>query len=310
MAQKKTVLTIGTCSMTLSLQATKLPKENETAQGVGVPVLSCDGRAGNSALALLSFGVQSMLCSTVGKDLFAQQLLSFYEKKGLDCSFVERRDDVCTELCVRTQASAEQKTQVCYTAACDSFSEERIEQALAQKPDMLLLSLDIPFERVYFAIRCAKQRGIAVVLDATNMPPNASLTVLDTVDAVIIDEQGVQQLTGVYPGGVDDCMRASLALAKAVKARYYIMHLADRGCYLYDGRLPHFIAAYRTVLKDTRCATEAFCAALCAALGTGADMNAACYFATAAYCLTAAKEGAAESLPTLSEISYLMTGKA
>lgn len=308
--QRKTVLTVGACGMEMTLQAPKLPVADESLTGSAAPTLFCGGRAGNSALALLGFGAQGMLCSAVGEDFFGQQLLSLYEKRGLDCRFVSQSKDACTAVTVRLAAAAEQRAEIVYPGAYANLSEKQISQAFAQQPDMLLANLDLPFDRVYYAVHTAQKMNIPVVLDVTASAADVSLSVLPQMEAVIADEATVERCTGIHPGGVDDCMKAALAFSRCVKARYHILHLKERGCYLYDGRLPHFVAGYRTVQKDTAAAMEAFCAALCAAMVNGADMNAACHFAAAAYALTASKEGTAEAFPTLSEISYLMTGKA
>ncbi|MBO5790818.1 MAG: carbohydrate kinase family protein, partial [Clostridia bacterium] len=269
------------------------------------------GRAGNSALALCSFGASSALCSVVGNDFLGEKVLTYYEQKGIDTRFICQSETCGTALLTHINAGADGKASLLYSGACPAISEAQLEKALESKPDLLLANLDLPFERVYFAVRTAREMGIPVVLDATNTPCDLNLSTLDGMEAVIADEDAVHRLTGVFPGGVDDCMRAALALSRCVKARYYILHLADRGCYLYDGRLPHFVAGYRTAYKDPRGAMEAFCAAICAALaGGGAEMNTACYFASAAYALTASKVGTSNAFPTLSEISYLMTGKA
>ena len=106
-------------------------------------------------------------------------------------------------------------------------------------------------------------------------------------------------------------MKAVLALARSAKARYYILQLEGRGCYLYDGRLPHFVAGYRMTQRDSRGAMEAFCAAICVAVvGSNLQMDIACNFASAAYALTASKAGIENTFPTISEISNIMTEKA
>ena len=308
---RKTVLTFGFCGVEFDLYSPHLPLENECIQSDTAPALHLAGRAGSSALALSAFGAGAVLCSVVGADFLGEKLLSHYAQKGVDTRFLYQSQTCGTALFTHLHAKDNNKASLFYSGACPSITEEQLQAAFESKPDLLLANLDLPFERVHYAVYTAKELGIPVVLDATAAPKELDLSPLPEIDVLIADEDAVHRLTGVFPGGVDDCMRAALALSRSVKARHYVLHLADRGCYLYDGRLPHFVAGYRMAQRDSRGAMEAFCAAFCAALaGGGASINTACHFASAAYALTASKVGVENAFPTLSDISYIMTGKA
>lgn len=308
---RKTVLTFGTCGVELDLTAPQLPRAGERLACEAAPTFHLAGRAGNTALALSAFGAGAVLCSAVGADAFGEKLSAHYEKKGVNTRFLEKSQAFGTALTANFHTGANEASSLLYKGACPSIAEAQLKAALESKPSMLLANLDLPFERVYYAVYTAKEMGIPVVLDATEAPNELHLSALPEIDVLIADEDVVHRLTGVFPGGVDNCMRAVLALSRTVKARHYVLHLADRGCYLYDGRLPHFVPGYRLPQKDMRGAMEAFCAAICAAwLNGDAQMNAACYFASAAYALTASKAGIENAFPTISEISYIMTGKA
>lgn len=308
---QKTVLTFGVCGVELDLSASHVPCAGETVECEAVPSLHLAGRAGNTALALSAFGAGAMLCSAIGADAFGERLSAYYEKKGVDIRFLEKSQAFGTALTANLHTQINEKLSLLYKGAYPEMTEKQLQAALESRPSMLLANLDLPFERVYYAVYTAKELGIPVVLDATAAPNELHLSTLPEIDVLIADEDAVHRLTGVLPSGVDNCMRAVLALSRTVKARHYVLHLADRGCYLYDGRLPHFVPGYRLPQKDTRGAMEAFCAAICAAwLGADAQMNAACYFASAAYALTASKVGIENTFPTISEISYIMTGKA
>ena len=308
---RKNVLTFGICGVELDLVAPHLPRQGETADCEAAPSLHLAGRAGNTALALSAFGAGAVLCSAVGADAFGEKLLAHYEKKGVDTRFLERSQAFGTALTTRFHTGASEESSLLYKGACSAIEEAQLKAALESKPDLLLANLDLPFERVYYAVYTARELGIPVVLDATAAPEELHLSTLPEIDVLIADEDAVHRLTGVLPSGVDNCMRAVLALSRTVKARHYVLHMEDRGCYLYDGRLPHFVPGYRLPQKDTRGAMEAFCAAVCAAWMSGdAQMNVACHFASAAYALTASKAGIENTFPAISEISYIMTGKA
>ncbi|MCL2061484.1 MAG: PfkB family carbohydrate kinase [Firmicutes bacterium] len=104
----------------------------------------------------------------------------------------------------------------------------------AGKGDILVTQLEIPHDRVLYALRLAKQKGMTTILipAPAAQPPNA---IFENTDIIVTDETETQILTGVEP-------RDIVHIALAVKAFYkmgvkkVVFTLGKRGTVCAEGQ--------------------------------------------------------------------------
>ena len=114
--------------------------------------------------------------------------------------------------------------------------------------------------------------------------------------------------TGIRPLGSESCLRAALELQKTLNARYYVIHIGERGSFVYDGKYYHMISPFSVKAVDETAAADVFVAALTVEyIRNGKDIVAACKYANAAGALSVLKAGTTPSMPYHADVMHFIS---
>jgi len=157
---------------------------------------------------------------------------------------------------------------------------------------VLLCQLEVPLASVESALAIAKLGGAQTVL---NPAPACELnrSILQLCDVIMPNQHELALL-----GGASALLDAGVTMV--------VITLGARGIKIITAEGERQIPPFAVRAIDTTGAGDAACGALACALAQGSDITTAARRASAAGALAATKQGAVTSLPTLSEIEYLV----
>lgn len=252
------------------------------------------GRAGNAAIAAARLGVTPILCAMLGDDADGSRLFNFYTNNGVDQQFLKFTKEKPTgREIVLHESYFETLRRIVYPGASDALTYSQITGALATYPDGLYLTTELPFEMVVQASRTAVSQGIPVFLDVMPVSSRMPFEELPQLELFIIDKPGAEIVSRCGKLTVESCLRASMAIAERVKARFYVIRLTGQGFFVYDGKY-HNIIAPEGVLgapQKNPCPVDTEGAALAAAYLLTGDIRRACSISAIASRLAQEKSG-------------------
>ena len=304
----KRILTVSSANMDFVMSVSRIPKGGETQLEEGAYAFVPGGKGANSAVAVKRLGGDSVFCCRLGKDANGSIMHNIYNKEGIDTRFIVVDSETVTGLATIMVEPSGQNRIILYPGANARLSREDIDAAFICRPDALLMQLEIATDAVLHAAWTANEKGIPIVLDAG--PANPDFPLEDLPPLEIFSPNETEIFTGINPSNPDNCLRAAMELQKLVTAKYYVIKLGGRGCYIYDGKYYHCLPAYGVNAVDTTAAGDAFTAALTLEYLRSGDIVRAGRYANVVGALAVSRKGALPSLPTEAKVEKFIIDKA
>lgn len=278
---REKLLVVGAADMNLTLPVRALPPAGATVTEDGKPRYSAGGGGATAAVALASLGASPLLVARLGNDVHGKRLLRLYNEMGVDTRYITADARASTGLSVALSEVGGESRAVYYPGANRELSSSQIENAFSSgSPVGVCLPMDLSRDVILSASRLAANYTLPTFIDASGMEPDFPLASLARAEVFCPDDRETYTLTGTYPVGSDSCLKAAVELEKRVKARYYVIRLAERGLFLYDGRYCHMIPAFGVRLPEGAPLARSLTAVLALAyLRNKGDIGAACRYA-------------------------------
>lgn len=306
----KRILTVSSANMDFVMSVSKIPQGGETQLESGTYQFVPGGKGANSAVAVKRLGGDSVFCCRLGKDANGSIMHNIYKKEGLDTRFIVVDPDAVTGLGAIMVEPNGQNRIILFPGANVRLTREDIDASFICRPDALLMQLEITQDAVMHAAWTANEKGIPITLDAGPANPDFPLEDLPPLEIFSPNETETEIFTGINPSNPDNCLRAAMELQKLVTAKYYVIKLGGRGCYIYDGKYYHCLPAYGVNAVDTTAAGDAFTAALTLEYLRSGDIVRAGRYANVVGALAVSKKGALPSLPTEAAVNKFIADKA
>jgi len=298
MAFKKRILTVSSANMDFVMNVRRVPEAGETTQDPGNYFFVPGGKGANSAVAIQRLGGDSVFCTRLGNDANGKQLLSIYKNEGIDTRFIVMDQNEPTGLAAIAVEPNGQNRIIVFPGSNSAICENDILAALTCCPDAMLMQLEISREAVFCAAKYAADKNIPIVVDAGPAHKDFPLEDLPPLEIFSPNETETEIFTGINPSSPDLCLKAAIALSKRVKAKYYVLKLGGRGCYIYDGKYYFCLPSYDMPVVDTTAAGDAFTAALTLEYLRTKDIEHSGKYANVVGALSIGVRGAMPSLPT------------
>lgn len=298
------ILFIGASSLELNINTYKIPEAGECVVDDGGVAYIPGGRVPTTAACAAKMGADSLICTRLGADLHGRQLFSYYKDSGIDTAYVKADRVKPTGFSVILKEADGKERVIKYPGANLALTEGNIIEAFDAAPDAVLLTLDLPVALVSAAVRAATERDIPVFVDANSAPKDYPFDELPELEVFLANSDEMQEYTGQMPAGATASLRSALAIAKRVKAKYYVIKQGARGSFLYDGKHYKMEAALRLDKPiDTAGVGDIYAAALVLEYArSGGDIATAIRYATVATAISVTREGAASSTPKDEEV--------
>ncbi|MBD0401586.1 ribokinase [Flammeovirga sp. EKP202] len=297
---RKKIIVIGSSNTDLVVRSPRLPKAGETIIGTTF-FQNQGGKGANQAVAAARLGGEVTFVANVGRDDYGNKAIQSYEKDGITTSFINKVDVPTGMAMINVDDNAE-NCIVVIPGANDTLSNTHIDAVASSfnTSTVILLQLEVPLPTIEYVVSMAKSNGAQVIL---NPAPANSLSdnTLKLVDVITPNETELELLTGIK---VDD--KSSLVAAvnflhdKGIPT--VIVTLGAKGCFVSDGKIQNYYAAPKVHAIDTTAAGDVFNGALTTALSLGNTLEEGVQFALKAASISVTRNGAQESIPTLSEL--------
>lgn len=303
---KHRILTVSSANMDLVAQMKAVPSGGETIMGEAYEYVG-GGKGANSAIAFSRLGAESIFAARVGEDTNGDSLIGMWRESGIDTRFIVRDPKTKTGLAVILVEESGQNRIVVYPGANTKLAPPDVEEAFTCYPDALFLQFEIPIQTALYAVSFANSRNIPVFVDAGPAVRDFPLEELGRLEVFSPNESETYAYTGIRPSGAESCFKACLALENRVKAKYYVLKLGDRGCFLYDGMHYKFFTPYDIKAVDSTAAGDAFTAALTLEYLRSGDIDRALIYANVVGSITVSRLGASASIPAEKEVETFIS---
>ena len=300
---KPRILIVGSSNIDFVCTMPYVPQAGQTVISEGSYAFVPGGKGANTAVGAARLGADAVFCTRLGNDAYASQLKARYQKEGVDTRFVKADKTAATGFATIMVEHNGANRIVVYPGANKKLSTEDVEDAFTCYPDAFILQFEIPEEIALFACSQASKKDVKIFVDAGPASSDFPLESLPPLEVFSPNETETAIYTGILPNSSDNCLRAAIALSERVTAKYIVIKLGERGCFIYDGTHCHHMAPVEVPnVIDTTAAGDAYTAAMTHKYLETKDIYKACEYANAVGAYVVTKKGALSSLPTNKEL--------
>ncbi len=297
------ILTVGSANVDMTARMPYIPSVGQTIRSNYGYTMGAGGKGANSAYAVKNLGGESIFCAKLGRDDYAEKLISMYKRAGIKTDYITTDPEERTGLALVMVEKDGKNRIVTYPGANGRLSYDDTSYAMGEcSPDALLIQFEINSNTIIDTVNYARNTGVPIIIDAGPAIKDFPLSRLGEVDVFSPNETETYAYTGINPTDPDKCLKACLELKKLVKAKYYVLKLGGRGIYLDDGTYRNYITAHSVEAVDTTAAGDVFTAALAVEYMRSGNIKRACEYANIAGAITVTRPGSFGSVPTHRDI--------
>lgn len=297
----KKVLVVSSANMDFVMNMNAVPAAGQTLIDRGSYSYVPGGKGANSAVAFRRLGGDCVFCCKLGRDANGDALRKVYENEGMDTRFIATDAAQPTGLAaIMVEANGANRIIV-YPGSNATLNKEDIDAAMTSAPDALYLQLEISHDAIIYAAQAAAQKNIPIFMDAGPADAAFPLEQLPVLEVFSPNETECEIFTGINPATEEDCLRAANKLLERVQAKYIVLKLGGRGCYVYDGNNGYLSPSFKANVVDTTAAGDAFTAGLVLYYLANGDMKQAAQYGNVVGAITVSRAGASTSIPSQAE---------
>lgn len=287
------VLNFGSLNLDYTYQVPHIVREGETISSNDVQ-MHLGGKGFNQSVALARAGVPVYHAGLVG-----EEGLDFYDacqECGIKTDYIKTVTGRCGHTIIQVDDEG-QNSIVLFGGANQKNTKEYVDEVLKnfETGDILLLQNEV--NELSYIIDQAFAKGMTIVLNPSPMNEIIDECDLGKVSIFVLNETEGQQLTGqTTPSTIVAAMEASFANAKIV------LTLGKGGSIFHHGDEELYQAAFDVDTVDTTAAGDTFTGYLIAGILKKQPMRDVIVNASKAAALAVQKQGAAQSIPFMSEV--------
>ena len=296
------LLVVGSVNMDLVLQTDRLPAAGETRLG-NQYTFALGGKGANQAVAAARQGADVRFAGAVGDDLYGRELRGSLVREKINTDGL-LTSEAATGFAVIMLEGADNRILV-FAGANHALHAEDVLPAFNERPDAVLLQLEIPFDVVCAVCHEADRLGIPAIVDL-GPAIQADFSRLGRVEILSPNRSELANATGMYAETDEELLPALNRLAELVPCKYIVLKDGGRGAALYEnGVLTRFPTYDVSPIVDTTGAGDAFTAALTLRYVETGDIRAAIDRGNAAGSLAITKLGAQNGMPDAAALDAL-----
>ena len=279
------IVVVGSFNADLVSYMERMPRPGETVHGDRFAT-GAGGKGSNQAVAAARMGAEVTFVGRVGNDVFAELAYEIWDAEGVNRQFVKRDKDVATGVAPILVDSSGENMIVVVLGANKRLQKSDIDAARGRiaEADMLVVQLEVNLDIVPYALKTAKEFGVATIL---NPAPAAAISAetIQLADYVTPNETELETLNG---GPVADVVSAAHSLLTRAD-QTAVVTLGAQGARIVRPAETELIATFAVDAVDTTGAGDTFNAALAVGLSEGIALPEAVRFANAAAALCVTK---------------------
>ena len=285
------IFNLGSINIDYVYRLDSLPLAGETVAAQGFMV-GLGGKGANQSIAIAKAGGNVRHIGAVGDG--AQWATAKMREAGVDVSEVKTVEAPTGHAIINVDSAAENAI-VLLEGANGTIAKDQINAALdtAVEGDWLLLQNET--NNGPYAAQSAQARGMKVAYSAAPFSKEAVSEILPFADLLAVNEIE------------DEAIRAELPEAAALLSKILVLVTKGAaGAECIDGTTITKVTAFKVTPVDTTGAGDTFLGYFLASLDNNASMEQALKRATAASAIQVTREGAADAIPDVLEVTEFM----
>lgn len=304
----KKILCMGSINIDLTMFAKELPKPGETIKTDNFQTFP-GGKGGNQSATIGKLGGNVKYFTKLGDDLFSKQLLEEQEKLGVDTSAILRAKKDTAGIAMIMVDSHAQNSILFTPGANAKLTPEDVlnNSAVFDECEILEITMEIPTDTCYQAIKIAKEKGLTVVLDPAPAPQDGIREdIYKLIDYIKPNETEAEILSGIEVKDIDSAI-VSLNKFKSLGVKHPIVSLGKNGCvFENENKEIKHVDVVDLNSVDTTAAGDIFLSGFTYALSNGKNIEECIEFANAIASISTTIKGAQTSIPTLEQVNNLI----
>lgn len=290
---------VGSINMDMILTADRIPDVGENLQGNSYSYAN-GGKGANQATALARLGAEVRMIGKVGNDVNGKKLIENLEANNIDASGVSEEGSVTGLAAILIDKDGRNRIIV-YEGANSEIDAQEAINSINDDTQLLLIQFETSEDVVTAVVNHAISRNITTVIDC-GPAKNFCLEKMQGATIISPNESETKALTGIFPDSDETILEASEILKTRSNAKFVVLKLGERGCSVFDGEKLTILPPYKTEVVDTTAAGDCFTAAMALEYVRTGDIYKACDIGNKAGAVAVSRMGAADSMPTISEL--------
>lgn len=281
------VFVLGSINRDISIQTSRFPQVGETITGSGF-FQTFGGKGSNQAIAAFRSGADVTFIGCVGNDAEGNSFISLLKREGMNTDNIKVvQGNTGTAIITLAESN---NTIIIYAGANNEITKEQISKGLerADEGDYLIMQFEIPLDKIIYASKMAKEKGMIVVINPAPCTYELRDFILN-IDFLIPNETEYEILKGNSRNQINLIPNLIVTMGK------------DGSQYI--GNKGHFIiSSLKVNAIDTTAAGDTYVGYLIGSLSKGMSLKDSMKRATKASSITITRLGAIPSIPYKSEI--------
>ena len=290
---------VGSINMDMILTADRIPDVGENLQGNSYSYAN-GGKGANQATALARLGAEVKMIGKVGNDTNGKKHIENLEANNIDASGVSEEGSVTGLAAILIDKDGRNRIIV-YEGANSEIDAQEAINSINDDTQLLLIQFETSEDVVTAVVNHAISRNITTVIDC-GPAKNFCLEKMQGATIISPNESETKALTGILPDNEETILEASEILKTRSNAKFVVLKLGERGCSVFDGEKLTILPPYKTEVVDTTAAGDCFTAAMALEYVRTGDIYKACDIGNKAGAVAVSRMGAADSMPTISEL--------
>jgi ribokinase len=281
--------------MDISVVVKRLPARGETVLGSGA-VIAPGGKGANQAVAAARLGAAVRMAGCTGTDDFGGTLVAGLAAEGIDVAAVRAVTGQATGIALITVDESGENVITVAPGANGQAGPAEVAAALADRPDLLVMSAEIPAATLALALDAAAQSSTGTLLNLAPAPPEPAALLARGVAWLVVNETEAAAILGRPVAGLAAARDAAVDL-RGLGAGQAVVTAGSAGAALATSDGAESVAGLRVSSVDAVGAGDAFVAALAVALAGGIPAIQAVRAACAAGATATTRRGTQDALP-------------
>ena len=293
------VLCFGSLNIDYTYKVDHFVKKGETLSAESLQVF-CGGKGLNQSIALAKAGVDTCHAGAVGED--GVFLLEELQKAKVDTGCVAVRQDVRTGNAIIQNDREGDNCILLYGGANQAITKEQVDTVLEHfvSGDFLMLQNEI--NEIPYSMEQAHRKGMKIVLNPSPMNEKIFHLPLETVDYFLLNEVEAGQILGETKENETDKAKLARALLDKFPKAAIVLTMGGDGAVYMDPKETIIQPVYKVHTVDTTAAGDTFAGYFIGGLLRGDSVRKAMDMASRAAAIAVTRQGAAPSIPLLSEV--------
>ena len=293
------VLCFGSLNIDYTYKVDHFVKKGETLSSDRLEVFS-GGKGLNQSTALSRAGAETYHAGAIGED--GRFLLAQLEDSGVNTDCVAVLPGMQSGHAIIQNDKEGDNCILLYGGANQAITKSQVDAVMErfQRGDFLVLQNEI--NELAYIMECAGKKGLKIVLNPSPMNEKILGLPLERVDYFMLNEVEAVQILGEEAADEKDGARLAEGLRRRFPKAAIVLTMGGAGSIYMDEKETIHQPAYKVQAVDTTAAGDTFTGFFIGGLLRGLENKAAMDEASRAAAIAVTRQGAAPSIPFLSEV--------